>query len=162
MLPWASRKDFSNPDTYESRGPCTSCCSFCDGSHRYFAGAISKKALIGVLQSRIFANGPVPANCLVGYLNHKKTGGELRKSIWGVINASKVNAGHMHGLVLMLICAQILSLRVCDESKVGTDKIEQKDIYVELTRTAFVGPGGHMCDTLACNNDSCWKGFWLK
>ena len=122
---------FENPATYKSRGPCGNLCSYCTGDHKNFSGAISKERLVGHLQTNIFHRGAVRADEFVKFLTDKSNMNKIKKSIWGETNAPP---GMVHGLVLMLLAADLIKPRLVSKDKVGTNDIKMKDVELILCK----------------------------
>ena len=117
---------FENPATYKSRGPCGNLCSYCTSDYKNFSGAISKERLVAHLQTNIFDRGAVRADKFVTFLTDKSNMNKIKKSIWG--ETTNAPAGMIHGLVLMLLAADLVKPQLVSKDKVGTSDIKMKDV----------------------------------
>ena len=120
---------------------------------------MSKPNLLGALKANIFARGSVSANKFVAYITDKKNTNKLTKSIWG--EKSNTSPGQIHGLVLMLLAANIVELSVVNESKVGTADLQVADVEISLTKVKVSGNDSEY-DQLAIHIDDYWNGFNFK
>ena len=150
-------EQFEDPATYESRGPCGDNCLFC--LRVQFSGLVSKDHLIAAFTANIFDKGAVRADKLVTLLTDKAHSNAIKKSVWGK-NYSKVEPGHIHGLVLMLISADLLSLRLSSKSLIGNKKIQTKNVEIYLTKHEVMDDNGSY-STLSINDSDKWNAFHL-
>ena len=99
-------ENFENLATHVWRGQCEDLCSCYTGDHKNFSGDISKELLVGHLQTNAFDRGTVSADKFVTFLTDKTNVYKINKSVWG--QSTSVPAGMIHGLVLMLIAADLV------------------------------------------------------
>eukprot|EP00804_Cyclotella_cryptica_P022277 CCRYP_018127-RA/>CCRYP_018127-RA protein AED:0.03 eAED:-0.01 QI:0/-1/0/1/-1/0/1/0/223 len=149
---------FENPKTYHSRGPCCHNCFYCTKANVEFTGRISKPQLIAALQVHIFNKGAVSANKLVSLLTDKRHNYSLRMNVWG----KAVDAGKIHGLVLMLLVTGMIELRVKSQKLIGTDNLKIGHVDVVMGTTTIVTAEDEMVETLAILDDSLWQHFHLR
>ena len=122
-----------------------------------YCGKISKAHLIAALTANIFDSGSVRADKLVGLLTDKPNKNTIKKSIWGK-NYAGVDAGKIHGLVLMLIASKLITLGLTSKSLVGAKKVETKHVLATLTKCQVDNDNG--ChDNFAIHDNTKWKGF---
>lgn len=99
------------------------------------------------------------ANSLVGLFTDKKNNGSIRTAIWG--EGTTVDAGKVHGLVLMLIASGILELQVptCQIGK--KNGILPNDVLIRLAVREVHGSDGSAND-LVMYDDDVWTKFHLR
>lgn len=147
---------FENPVTHASRGPFGNLCSHCAGDYKNFSGTISKEHLIGHLQTNIFDRGAVRADKFVAFLTDKSNMNKIKKSVWG--QSTNAPAGKVHGLVLMLLAADLVKPRLISKDKVGASDIKLKDVEFILCKQQDHASG---IDTLCIHDSSKWQHFNL-
>lgn len=136
---------FENPATYETRGACEDNCTYCTDKHIEISGRISRIHLIGVLLTKIFGKGDVPATKLVTLITDKKGSHKIRSDIWG--KGVNVDLGKVHGLVLMLLAAGMIELSI-PPVLVGKKGVKPNQVRVILATRIIKTPEGD-CENLA-------------
>ena len=151
---------FENPLTYQSRGPCVVCCSFCTKSHVDISGRVSRQHVVSALLSLVVGNNKkLSVTALVPLFTDKKNKHALRKSIWG--DGTNVDSGKVHGLVLMLIAAGIIRLSVPSIQIGKKHGIEPKDVTVQLAVKQVTTLHG-AANNLVLYDDIAWSRFHLR
>lgn len=153
---------FENPASREDIGPCSNNCSYClcrEWRERV-SGEISKSKLINILHANIFINGSVPADKLVGMFTSDK-GRHLRSNIW--CGRSTKNPGKAHGLVLMMIAAELIHLRFQSSySPTPGQGVSMSKVEFVLSKETVCDDDGERYDTLSICIDSNWDAFQLQ
>jgi hypothetical protein len=114
---------FEDPDVFMNCEPCLSKCSYCCGDHPLAKFPFVRVSLISFLSTKVFLLGPVPVAHLIKLLG-------TNKSKVFTTPAYKLNQGVVHALVLQLIAAGIVSIKLADGSKEGTDGLSITDFVV--------------------------------
>jgi superfamily II DNA helicase RecQ len=114
---------FEDPGVFLNREPCYSKCSYCLGDHRHTTTHFRRASLVSFLNTKVFLLGPVPVAKLIKCIGDNKT------KVFTTA-AYKLNQGVVHGLVLQLIAAGIVSIYVADEAKEGTSRLTISDFMV--------------------------------
>ena len=151
---------FENPLTYQSRGPCVICCSFCTKSHINISGLVSRQHVVSALLSLVVGNREkLSVTSLVPLFTDKKNKHSLRTAIWG--EGVNVDSGKVHGLVLMLIASGIIELSVPSIQIGKKHGIEPKDVSVQLAVKKVTTSHGAAND-LVLYDESAWSRFHLR
>jgi hypothetical protein len=114
---------FEDPDVFMNHEPYLSKCSYCSGDRPLAKFPFVRVSLISFLSTKVFLLGPLPVAHLIKLLG-------TNKSKVFTTPAYKLNQGVVHALVLQLIAAGIVSIKLADGSKEGTDGLSITDFVV--------------------------------
>lgn len=72
-----------------------------------------------------------------------------------------MTTGQVHGLVLMLIAANVLELSLADTAEAGSKNLKVKDIMISLSKVTIEGDDGEY-EQLALHSEETWNGFHFR
>ena len=133
---------------------CEHCCSKCKNEVKDFTKRVDKGGLQSLLADKV-VNKDLAIRDFVKVLKKHKSGMFHKEDVPG-----KDAAGQIHAVCLQLIAAGIVSLKVTDTSKIGTEKITAKDIVVICLNDKKIRDGRVYCRP-AMYVDDLWEGFNL-
>jgi superfamily II DNA helicase RecQ len=131
---------FGHPSLAQPRLPCGrlfSCgnrCTYCRKDHHQFSTPFHKGKLVHYLSTKVFLQGPTGVAKMIKLLGENK-------KVYFPTGFSSLPQGKIHGLVLQLIAAGIVSLGIAplSSSKVGTDRLSSSDVELNWATTDVGG-----------------------
>jgi hypothetical protein len=131
---------FGHPTLVQPRLPCgrlLTCgnrCTYCRKDHLHFSTPFHKSKLVHYLSTKVFLQGPSGVSKMIKLLGDNK-------KVYFPTGYSGLPQGKIHGLVLQLIAAGIVSIAIAtsSSSKVGTDSLSSSDVELNWATTIVKG-----------------------
>ena len=134
----------------EDKEDCGLYCSHCLGDVPHFTKRVSKHGVVSFLTVKVFSAAKNPT--CAQFMKAMKGNKQLLFHADDVPKGTKM--GQIHALALQLLANGIIGLVVEDQTKIGTDKLNQDHTGVTLLNAK----NGHVM-LPAYFVDSCWKGM---
>ena len=135
---------------------CKYYCPKCRGETKDFTKRIDKEELKSLLSQKV--RGTRNALSVSEFVKVMK---QSRKMIFHKDDAPKGGCeSQIHAVCLQMIAGRIIALKVCDSTKVGTEKLSKKNVSVVCPNFERKRDGRTLY-RIGFECDECWEGFNL-
>lgn len=130
-----------------------SCCSKCRGEVRTFTKRVHKGGLMSLLTQKVHGNPNLTVS------NFVKAVKQAIKLIFHQDDAPpNGQESQIHAVCLPMVAAGMISFKVKDQTKLGSEKVSKADLSV-FCPNMEVKVGDCMLWVVGYQSDECWEGF---